>query len=117
MRIEIGVLFSVIATCLGVFANYFKLDRDEKRNREEREIRIRENERRETERHVEIRTTLNNLTTIVQNVVMDQRSLEKELDKQSERITRVEESTKSAHKRVDTVESDLKECQRTEGRR
>lgn len=117
MRIELGVLFSVIATLLGVFATYFRMGRDEKKNREDRETRIRENERRETERHVEIRTSLSNLTSIVQNVVMDQRSIEKELDKQNERITRVEESTKSAHKRVDTMENDLKECQRTEGKR
>lgn len=107
MKIELGVLFSVLVTCAGVFINYYKLGKDERTNREAREQRIRENERRETERHVEIRTSLSNLTAIVQTVVVDQKSLEKELDKQGERLTRVEEVAKSAHKRCDGMESKM----------
>lgn len=115
MKIEIGMLFSIGIALLGVFATYFKISKDEKRNREEREIRVRENERRETERHVELKTSLANLTANVQNILVDQRTINKELDLQNERITRVEESTKSAHKRVDTLEEDFKQCKKEVG--
>lgn len=115
MKIEVGVLFSVAIALIGIFATYFKLFKDEKRNREEREIRVRENERRETERHVELKTSLSNLTASVQNILIDQRTFNKELDLQNERITRVEESTKSAHKRVDTLEDDFKQCKKNSG--
>ena len=52
-----------------------------------------------------IRTTLTNISTGVSNIQVDIKANERRTNELSERVIRVEESTKQAHKRIDTIEN------------
>jgi len=52
-----------------------------------------------------IRTTLTNISTGVSNIQVDIKANERRTNELSERVIRVEESTKQAHKRIDSLEN------------
>lgn len=55
-----------------------------------------------------IRTKLDNISQGVSNIQIDIKANEKKVTELSERVIRVEESTKQAHKRIDLNDSKLK---------
>ena len=51
-----------------------------------------------------IKTDIEYIKRLLQDVLLEQRESAKKTDNHAERITRLEENTKSAHKRLDTLE-------------
>jgi septal ring factor EnvC (AmiA/AmiB activator) len=52
-----------------------------------------------------IRTTLTNISTGVSNIQVDIKANERRTNELSERVIRIDESLKSAHKRIDFIEN------------
>lgn len=54
-----------------------------------------------------IRTKLDNISSGVESIRIDIKANEKRVSELSERVIRVEESTKQAHKRIDGIKGDV----------
>ncbi|MEX3621851.1 hypothetical protein [Viridibacillus arvi] len=89
MSIEITLLFGAIGTLLGIIGAVAAL---KKTNKEE------------GMQDAETKATLNYISKGVDDIRIDQRAQASKLDAYNERLIRVEESTKQAHKRIDTFE-------------
>lgn len=55
----------------------------------------------------ELKTDISYIKRRVDDIILEQRETNKTLDLHGERITRVEESTKQAHKRIDGLENKI----------
>lgn len=96
MSIEIALLISIVSVCFSVF---FGLKNNKRSDTKEIEERVKDNTR--------INMKLDNIasnTTEIKNEVSEMR---KEINSHGDRITKVEESVKSAHHRLDGFEKRL----------
>ncbi|KMK77631.1 hypothetical protein [Alkalihalobacillus pseudalcaliphilus] len=96
MTVDLGVLIGIvvgvgglIVGCLGYFFN---------RNKQLRE---------EVQASAKIETTLTHISKGVDDIRVDQKASEKHMAMVNERLTRVEESTKSAHRRIDQIKGEI----------
>jgi predicted nuclease with TOPRIM domain len=96
MSIEIALLISIVSVCFSVF---FGLKNNKRSDTKDIEERVKENTR--------INMKLDNIasnTTEIKNEVSEMR---KEINLHGDRIIKVEESVKSAHRRLDGLEKRL----------
>lgn len=99
MSVELGVLisiFSFIVAGLGVLISY--LTYQNKKNK---------NTKSDTKEGAELKAGVDYIRKGVDDIRIDLRANEKQMGALSERVTRVEESTKQAHKRVDNLREDV----------
>lgn len=89
VTVEIGVLISVIGGLLAILT--FTLNRDKAVKSDATESAV-------------IRTKLDNISQGVESIRIDIRANEQRVSDLSERVIKVEESAKQAHKRLDTIE-------------
>ncbi|MBS6062725.1 MAG: hypothetical protein KH972_02520 [Peptostreptococcaceae bacterium] len=104
MQIEVGVAFSVFCALVGVFATYSKLRRDFKQDEEKRANELAQQKEKQTERHIEITKGLEYISKDVGKLDEKMCAMSSKVDELSSRLIKVEESTKSAHKRIDDFE-------------
>lgn len=90
MTIEIGVLIAVGSFLIGIFSFNRTRDKDVKSDASESAL---------------IKTKLDNINAGVESIRIDIKANEKRVSDLSERVIRVEESSKQAHKRIDFIES------------
>ncbi|MDQ0228403.1 type II secretion system protein [Metabacillus niabensis] len=90
MTIEIGILVSIIGVLLAILT--FTLNRDK-------------TVKSEASRNAVIETKLDNISQGVESIRIDNRASEQRVRDLSERVVKVEESTKQAHKRLDNFEN------------
>ena len=88
-----NLLIGVGSTVLGFIISFLTLSRDK-----EKDIRS------DAEKQATINVKLDTINTGVQSLHTDIKSEQKARAELSERVTRVEESTKQAHKRIDEME-------------
>ncbi|MBJ8189170.1 hypothetical protein JDS79_19725 [Bacillus cereus] len=91
MTIEIGVLIAVLSLAISYFA--YSLNRT-------RSIKS------DGQQSAEMKAELGYIRKGVDDIRIDQKASEKQMISFGERITRVEESAKQAHKRLDNVEKE-----------
>lgn len=84
---------SVAAALSGIVLGWAARAREEKKET-----------RSETEREATLRTDMEYLKRGVDDIRIEQRSQGQRMDAMGERLTRVEESSKQAHKRIDRIE-------------
>lgn len=94
MQIE----FTVIGALFGFLISYFSFmrSRDKEVKKEASEVAV-------------TNTKLDHIGSGVDSIRIDMKANDKRLEKLSEQIIRVDESAKSAHKRIDKID---KECQK-----
>jgi len=101
MTIEIGILFSAISVILAVLG--YQLSKTSQ------QMKLQQHDRKElkadTETNTEVKAELGYIRKGVDDIRIDQKVSERHLVALGERLTRVEESTKQAHKRLDNVGS------------
>jgi uncharacterized membrane protein len=99
MTIEIGILFSVISLILAVLGYQISKTNQQikKQQIERQEIKT------DTEASVEVKAELGYIRKGVDDIRIDLKANEKNIAHLSERVTRVEESSKQAHKRIDAM--------------
>ncbi|BAE83959.1 hypothetical protein [Desulfitobacterium hafniense] len=89
----ITALIGVVATLSGIVLGWSAKAKEAKR-----EVR------KDAEIDTELRTGMEYLKRGVDDIRIEQRSQGQRMDAMGERLTRVEESSKQAHKRIDTIE-------------
>jgi chromosome segregation ATPase len=97
LKVEIGVLLTVIGllcTITGVVIGIFTFSRNR-----DKEVKS------DASKNAVIETKLDNISTGVESIRIDMKATEKRTSELSERLIRVEESSKQAHKRIDFIEN------------
>lgn len=89
VTVEMGILISLIGVLLAILT--FTLNRDKAVKSDATESAV-------------IRTKLDNISQGVESIRIDIRANEQRVSDLSERVIKVEESAKQAHKRLDTME-------------
>lgn len=89
MTVEITVIIAIGSFLLGIFTFNRNRDKDVKSDASESAV---------------IRTKLDNISQGVESIRIDIRANEQRVRDLSDRVVRVEESSKQAHKRIDTLE-------------
>lgn len=94
MTIEVTMLVAVVSAIIGYMGYALNRDRDRKN---------------ENQHDAKLEAKLEYISKGVDDIRIDIKSNEKQLALQAERLTRVEESSKQAHKRLDKMEGKLDE--------
>lgn len=102
----------MLVTLFGFVITASSFQMNIKKANEERIRREEDRAKKQTEHHTELRTRLSSIETGVKqmqfDIKVDFKSIENDISGISERITRVEESSKSAHRRLDEYEKRCK---------
>lgn len=104
MKIDTSILFSVLVALIGVYATYHKIRRDNKRDEQERQIQATADREKQTERHIEIKKELEYIAKDMSKLDVGMTGINARLDEIDRRVTKTEESAKSAHHRIDSIE-------------
>jgi hypothetical protein len=91
MTIELGVLFTIVGLIISYLG--YQLNRQKER-------------KSETHQEAEIKAQLGYISKGVDDIRIDLKANERQMVALGERVTRVEESSKQAHKRIDTLEKE-----------
>ncbi|HDR3493891.1 TPA: hypothetical protein QCN73_005490 [Bacillus wiedmannii] len=91
MTIEVGVLIAIVSAVIGYFS--YALNRS-------KEIKS------DGQQGAEMKAKLEYISKGVDDIRIDQKASERQMVSFGERITRVEESSKQAHKRLDNLEKE-----------
>lgn len=91
MSVEVGILISIASLVLGYLGYQLNRTKDVKK---------------ESQDSAEVKAELGYIRKGVDDIRIDQKVSERHLVDLGERITRVEESTKQAHKRIDSIDCD-----------
>lgn len=86
-------LLGAVSTVFGMVITYFTFMRGRDKN-----IRT------DAQENAKVSTKLDHISRGVDDIRIDLRSNEKQINNVAERVTRVEESSRSAHKRLDKLE-------------
>ncbi|WBX80112.1 MULTISPECIES: hypothetical protein [Virgibacillus] len=99
--VELGVLISIVSVIIAGFAALigYQTYQFKKSNT------AKSNTKNDAEQSAEVRAELGYIRKGVDDIRIDLKANEKNIAHLNERVTRVEESTKQAHKRIDTMES------------
>lgn len=100
MSVEIGVLIAVLSLVIAVLG--YQL------NKQKHMAEQQQNVRNDATREAVIETKLDNISNGVENIRIDIRTNERQLGELSQRVVRVEESAKQAHKRIDNIKGEDK---------
>jgi hypothetical protein len=94
MNINIGIL-SVTIAGLALLVSFLGL-----------QFTRQKEDKTDTQQDAQIKAQLQYISKGVDDIRIDQKANEKQIGYIGERVTRLEESTKSAHKRIDTLEKE-----------
>ena len=97
MTIELGTLIAVLGTVLGIVFGYLGYQRATKKE-------VKEEVKEDTAGNTELRTNLEYIRRGVDDIRIDLKAQENRVGELSERVIRIEESSKQAHKRLDSLE-------------
>ncbi|GEM04539.1 hypothetical protein HMI01_15270 [Halolactibacillus miurensis] len=98
MTIELGVIISITSVMIAVLG--YQLNKQKQATEYQTTIK------NDATREAVIETKLDSISLGVENIRIDLRASERQLGALSERVTRVEESNKQAHKRIDKIKSE-----------
>jgi septal ring factor EnvC (AmiA/AmiB activator) len=98
MTVEVAVLISMVSVAFSV---YFGLKNNKRSDTKEIEERVRQD--------TIINTKLDSISQSIQEIKADIASMHSELNSHNDRLIVVEQSIKSAHKRLDSLEKKLSE--------
>ncbi len=96
MTIELGVLIAIFGLIIS-FMGY-------QLNKQKQQTDYQKGVKKDATREAVIETKLDNISNGVDSIRIDLRANERQIGELGERVTRVEESAKQAHKRLDNYE-------------
>lgn len=102
MTIEVGILISI----LGLIVAYQTYQLNKQKHESSQHRNTNEDVKKDATDQAELRTELRYISTGVDNIRIDLKANEKQMIALGERVTRVEESAKQAHKRLDAISPD-----------
>lgn len=98
MQVDVGILFGIAGTVFGIAMAYLNWRRNSNMD-----LQL------SATGQGELRTDIKYIKQGINDIKSDMRERDKEIGELSERVTRVEESSKQAHKRIDGIEKRLEE--------
>jgi len=98
MTIELGVIISVASITIAILG--YQLNKQKQATDYHKTIK------NDATREAVIETKLDSISLGVDNIRIDLRANERQIGALSERVTRVEESSKQAHKRLDKIKNE-----------
>lgn len=100
MSVELTTLISILSIIVATFGAIvgYQTFQFKKMNNTKKDTKA------DAENDAEMRSELKYIRTGVDDIKIDLKANEKQISAQGERLTRVEESTKQAHKRIDHLE-------------
>lgn len=101
MSVELGSIFSIVVALIGVYATFNKINGDLKKDRESQIKRAEDNREKQTERHMELKIGQDLMNSTLQEMNRQFKDMSGKIETIDRRVTVVEESVKSAHKRLD----------------
>lgn len=96
MTVELGLLLAILSAVIGVLG--FLLNKKNQQLAQHREIK------NDATSEAEVKVTLAHISKGVEDIKVDIRSTKDQMNGFSRDLVRVEESVKSAHKRIDKME-------------
>ncbi len=93
MTMQLGALIGTVGTLVGILFGYLGWRQDDKK-----ELQA------DAAGSGELRSDINYIKRGIDDIRVDMKVQEKRVTELAERVTRVEESTKQAHKRIDKLE-------------
>ena len=93
MQVDLVVFLGVVSTVLAIAGTTYKFKKDGN-----------DSVREATAEQIALSTKLDYIIKIIDDIKLDFRSQDNKIKEVSERLTKVEESVKSAHHRLDTFE-------------
>lgn len=100
MTIELGVLISV----LGLIIAYQGFQLNKQRQQADKSKEEKNDVKADAKESAEIKAQLGYISKGVDDIRIDLKANEKQMKQLDQRVTRVEESNKSLHKRIDKIE-------------
>jgi molybdopterin-biosynthesis enzyme MoeA-like protein len=98
MTIELGVIISITSVMIAVLG--YQLNKQKQATEYQTTIK------NDATREAVIETKLDSISLGVENIRIDLRANERQVGAMNERLTRVEESSKQAHKRLDKIKNE-----------
>ena len=108
MHIELSVLISFTISFVSLAIAYNRWRKDTEKDNETRQQNAVQEREKQTERHIEITKGLEYLTRDVDKVNNNVTNIINRVDEIDRKVTIVEQSVKSAHHRIDGIESNCK---------
>lgn len=105
MGIEAGLFISIISVVIAVLG--FQLSKTQHQVKQQQ--REKDEVKNETKQDTKVETQLEYIGRGVDDIRIDLKANEKQMVALGERVARVEESSRSAHKRLDRIKEDGKE--------
>lgn len=96
MQVELVVLISITSTIVGVVIGLITLNRNKGKDI-----------KKDAETQAQVNVKLNHIIKGVDDVKLDIKSTDRQINQLTEQLIRVDESTKSAHKRIDKIENKI----------
>ena len=97
MNANTTISIGLICTLLGAIITYIVFWNNQKN-------KVKVETKEETERNVRLEVKLDTISSNVNEIRLENKDFSKSLNQLSERVGKVEESAKSAHKRIDKIE-------------
>lgn len=98
MAIELTMIVSLASITIGILG--YSLNKQKQETEHQKTIKV------EATRDAVIETKLDNISSGVENIRIDLRANERHVGEIDQRLTRVEESSKQAHKRIDKIKNE-----------
>ncbi|MBB6451970.1 Flp pilus assembly protein TadB [Salirhabdus euzebyi] len=98
MTIELTILVSILGLVIAYLGYQV--------NRQRQQTEYQKTVKNDATREAIIETKLDNISSGVENIRIDLRANERQMASLGERVTRVEESAKQAHKRLDNLDKE-----------
>lgn len=108
MQISIELMFTTAIALIGVYATVSKMIKDNKKDHEERKKDFASEREKQTERHIEIKKSLDYIAIDVDKINNTIRDIDNKVDAIDRRVTINEQSVKSAHHRIDSIEGNCR---------
>ena len=99
-----SVELTVIIAILGIVVSYQAYQLNKDKNRYQKKADIKQEAKEEASYDAKLETQLDYISRGVDDIRIDLKANEKQIVALGERVTRVEDSSKQAHKRLDKVE-------------
>lgn len=96
MQIELVVLITITSTIIGTAIGLITLNRNKGKDLKQ-----------DAEKQAQVNVKLNHIIKGVDDVKLDMKTNERQMKELSEQMIRLDEVTKSAHKRIDNIEKKI----------
>lgn len=105
MTVEIGVIFTVLTLVIA----YQGLQLNKQKNQSDKQKEVKEDTKNDAKESAKIQAQLEYIGKGVDEIRIDTKANEKRVSELSEKFIRIDESNKSAHKRIDKLEEKVNE--------